>query len=252
MSRRLVSWVRPDRISSPMIITAAVTRSASAMDGSCGHPRERADPLEDRRPARHQFDQPLAPTVRFERHEEHRPQLCLDDPRHLGVKAVHVLEMPEHRAQADLGAGGDLLGAGRDLAAVHQLQHRCHDPRAAVVGAQTTAIAFRRLTLDAGGLLELEGFGRRHLACLTQTTPRSPWAPGWRRPLRGWRGARRHARRAATAGTWPGRGTAAGTIPIPRPAPPLAASLPSGLRRLPASPADIPRRSRPGARPGGG
>src|SRR3569623_3837667 len=31
MSRRLVSWVRPERISSPMIITAAVTLSLSDM-----------------------------------------------------------------------------------------------------------------------------------------------------------------------------------------------------------------------------
>src|SRR6185437_12652318 len=31
MSRRLVSWVRPDRISSPMISTAAVTRACSPL-----------------------------------------------------------------------------------------------------------------------------------------------------------------------------------------------------------------------------
>src|SRR4051794_28857180 len=31
MSRRLVSWVRPERISSPMISTAAVTRSAAPL-----------------------------------------------------------------------------------------------------------------------------------------------------------------------------------------------------------------------------
>jgi hypothetical protein len=105
---------------------------------------ERHDLLEGHRAAIDQLDDAVLPVGRVERRVDDGPQLALDDDGHLAIQAVHVLEVPEHGAQADIGAGGHLLGAGRHVAGPDDLQHGRDDAGAVVLAATTAAVGFLR------------------------------------------------------------------------------------------------------------
>ena len=68
------------------------------------------------------------------------PRLDRHPERNLAVEAVHVLEVPEDSAQAHVGPGRHLLGAGRDLAGLHQRGHGGDDPVAIVLPATAEAV----------------------------------------------------------------------------------------------------------------
>ena len=123
-------------------------------------PPEGRDPLEHLGPASDHLAQPFAPVRAGERAADDRAQLAFDHVGHLAVQAVHVLEVPKHGAQAHVGAGGHLLGAGGDLAGLHDLQHGRHDPRAVVLAAPAAPVD--------DGVGRVGGWGGRvHLPLLT-------------------------------------------------------------------------------------
>ncbi len=88
----------------------------------------------------HQFENLVVPSDRFERLSHHAVNGGGQRVGHLAIETVHILEMPEHRAQPDPGALGDLLGARRHVSLGHQLEHRGDNSLLAVLRALDAAV----------------------------------------------------------------------------------------------------------------
>ncbi len=124
------------------LVVGLQDRRAVAVD--CGSDRDGQHLLEEADPALDQRMQPGFGRVAGKREGAHRRDLVAQDGVHFAVDPLHVGKEAEDRAPADAGAGGDRIGAGRQVAFADQFEHRLDDPPPAVRRATAAAIGVRR------------------------------------------------------------------------------------------------------------
>ena len=86
----------------------------------------------------------LIPAGRLERPLHHRFHRRRDAAGHLAIQRVHIAEMTEYGPSSDLGGIGDLIGAWRQIALGHQLEHGIDDQHLALLRAMLSAIRLAR------------------------------------------------------------------------------------------------------------